>query len=77
MKKRFHYIPALSHPAADDRWEGKKGYINAVLQQHFSEKLDAEVYLAGSPVMVKFTRQVLEKLGVDEQRVHRDPIRVQ
>lgn len=73
----FHYIPALSHPAPEDKWMGQQGYINVVLEKHFKDKLDAEVYLAGSPVMVKFTRQVLDKLGVEKERVHKDPIRVQ
>ena len=73
----FHYIPALSHPEPEDKWQGQKGYINVVLEQHFKDQLDAEVYLAGSPVMVKFTRQVLDKLGVEKARVHKDPIRVQ
>ena len=76
-KPAFHYIPALSHPEPTDNWNGRKGYINVVLEKHFKDQLDAEVYLAGSPVMVKFTRQVLDKLGVEKARVHKDPIRVQ
>jgi Na+-transporting NADH:ubiquinone oxidoreductase subunit F len=75
-KPGFHYIPALSHPQETDAWEGKTGYINVVLDKHFTEPLDAEAYLAGPPIMIKFTRQVLAGKGIRGDRVHRDRIRV-
>ena len=75
-KDNFHYIPALSHPEENDQWTGETGYINVVLDKYFQDSLDADAYLAGPPIMIKFTRQVLEKKGVDEDHVHRDPIRV-
>jgi Na+-transporting NADH:ubiquinone oxidoreductase subunit F len=75
-KDNFLYIPALSHPEENDQWTGATGYINVVVDKYFQDSLDADVYLAGPPIMVKFTREVLEKKGVDEDHVHRDPIRV-
>jgi NAD(P)H-flavin reductase len=75
-KKNFNYIPALSHPKDDDEWKGRTGYINVVLDKYFKKPFDANVYLAGPPIMIKFTRQVLKKKGIHDDRIHRDPIRV-
>ena len=76
-KDNFVYIPALSHPQDDDHWQGATGYINVVLDQYFKDTFDADVYLAGPPIMIKFTRQVLKTKGIKRERIHRDPIRVE
>ncbi len=75
-KKNFHYIPALSDPQDGDDWQGATGYINVVLDKYFNESLDADVYLAGPPIMIRFTRKVLDAKGVNSNQIHRDPIRV-
>jgi len=75
-KPNFQYIPALSHPQDGDDWEGATGYINVVLERYFHEPVDADAYLAGPPIMVRFTKEALKKKGNDEERIHRDPIRV-
>ena len=75
-RENFHYVPALSDPQEDDQWQGARGYVNVVLDEYFQQPLDVDAYLAGPPIMIKFTRQVLEKKGVDDERIHRDPIRV-
>jgi len=75
-KSNFRYIPALSHPQEGDDWQGDTGYINVVLERYFQEPVDADAYLAGPPIMIKFTREALRKKGVNEDHVHRDPIRV-
>ncbi len=75
-KPKFHYIPALSHPQETDAWKGETGYINLVLDRYFKDSFDADAYLAGPPVMIRFTRQVLAGKGIEGDRVHRDPIRV-
>jgi NAD(P)H-flavin reductase len=75
-KKKFRYIPALSRPQETDNWKGETGYINLVLDRYFTENFDADVYLAGPPIMIKFARQVLAAKGIKGNRIHRDPIRV-
>lgn len=75
-KKNFCYVPALSHPADGDEWKGKTGYINKVFEGYFKESLDADAYIAGSPIMTRYAIESLESKGVDEERIHRDPIRV-
>ena len=75
-RAKFHYIPALSHPQETDAWEGETGYINVVLDKYFTEPFDADAYLAGPPIMIKYTREVLAGKGIKGDRVHRDRIRV-
>ena len=75
-KDNFHYIPALSHPEENDQWTGETGYINVVLDKYFTEPFDADAYLAGPPIMIKYTREVLAGKGIKGDRVHRDRIRV-
>ena len=75
-KRNFSYVPALSSPAAADSWEGETGYINLVLDKHFPAPLDAEVCIAGSPIMMRETVKVLKAKGLAEERIHHDPIDV-
>ena len=75
-KRNFSYVPALSSPEAADSWEGETGYINLVLDKHFPAPLDAEVCIAGSPVMLRETVKVLKAKGLADERIHHDPIDV-
>ena len=75
-KENFYYIPALSSPQKEDDWKGKIGYINLVLDKYFTESVDADVYLAGSPIMVRETIKILKNKRIASDRIHRDPIRV-
>ncbi len=75
-KRNFSYVPALSSPAAADSWEGETGYINLVLDKHFPAPLDADIYVAGSPVMMRETVKVLKAKGLADERIHHDPIDV-
>ena len=75
-KKNFYYIPGLSRPQPDDDWKGETGYINQVFERYFTENIDADAYLAGSPIMVREAIKSLRKKGVDEDNIYRDPIKV-
>lgn len=72
----FTYVPALSDPAPDDNWTGPKGFINAVLDKHFTGTLDADVLIAGSPRMMQETVKVAKSKGVPEAQIRHDPIKV-
>lgn len=74
--KNFYYIPALSRPQEGDDWKGETGYINLAFERYFKGSLDADAYLAGSPIMVRESIKVLKAKGIKTERIHRDPIRV-
>ena len=75
-KKNFYYVPGLSRPQPDDDWKGETGYINQVFERYFVENIDADAYLAGSPIMVREAIKSLRKKGVDADNIHRDRIKV-
>lgn len=72
----FTYVPALSEPATDDNWTGATGFINTVVDKHFTGPLDADVLIAGSPRMMQETVKVVKAKGVPESQVRHDPIKV-
>ncbi|MCH2373818.1 MAG: FAD-binding oxidoreductase [Planctomycetes bacterium] len=74
--KNFYYIPSLSRPAEGDKWTGETGYINLAFGRYFKEKLDADVYIAGSPIMRRETIKVLKAKGIPDGQIRTDPIKV-
>lgn len=74
--KNFTYVPALSEPAPDDNWTGSTGFVNVVLNKHFTGALDADVLIAGSPRMMQETVKVVKAKGVPDTQVRHDPIKV-
>jgi NAD(P)H-flavin reductase len=75
-EKKIRYFPALSNPAAGDRWQGETGFISSLVEKHFPESSDADAYLAGPPIMVRETVKVLNAKGIGKDRVHFDEIAV-
>ena len=75
-RHNFSYVPALSSPEPVDSWDGETGYINLVLAKHFPAPLDAEAYIAGSPIMMRETVKVLKAKGLSDELIHHDPIDV-
>jgi len=75
-KKGFHYIPALSSPAQEDKWTGETGYIHTVIEKYTTGIRDADAYLAGPPSMVRETINMLKAKGIAMERIHHDPIDV-
>ena len=72
----FTYVPALSEPGPDDKWTGATGFINVVLDKHFTGPLDADVLIAGSPRMMQETVKAVKAKGVPEAQIRHDPITV-
>jgi Na+-transporting NADH:ubiquinone oxidoreductase subunit F len=72
----FTYVPALSDPAPDDKWTESTGFINVVLDKHFTGTIDADVLIAGSPRMMQETVKVVKAKGVPEAQIRHDPITV-
>jgi Na+-transporting NADH:ubiquinone oxidoreductase subunit F len=76
-KPKFHYIPALSSPAPEDKWEGETGFIQLAVDKHIAAPSEADAYLAGPPVMVREVVKVLNSKGIGKERIHYDEIAVQ
>ena len=51
-------------------WDGKVGFVPAVLEEAAPKPENAVALTCGPPIMIKFVLQVLEKLGFDGEQVY-------
>ena len=68
----FKFIPALSLPQPEDRWEGDTGLITDVLERHIGSAENPEAYLCGSPGMINACVKVLKKSCIPEDKIYYD-----
>jgi len=75
LEKRFpnfKYIPALSEPQPQDRWEGETGLITQVVERYIHKAVDSEAYLCGPAPMIDAAIKVLTKKGLEEKYIYYD-----
>ena len=70
--ERFHYIPVLSEPAAEDAWEGATGWIQDQILKDFDSLDGYQLYTAGPPVMVHALKKTLVNAGLKTHRMFYD-----
>ncbi len=68
----LRFIPALSTPQPDDRWDGETGLITEVADRRIEQGTQAEAYLCGSGGMIKAACKVLEAKGIPAERTFYD-----
>lgn len=68
----FHFIPALSEPAADDVWDGEHGLITEVVKRFVSSGAGKEAYMCGPTAMIDAAIVTLTRLGVQETAIFYD-----
>jgi Na+-transporting NADH:ubiquinone oxidoreductase subunit F len=68
----FRFVPALSNPDPEDRWQGERGLITEVLNRHFPRLDHHEAYLCGSPGMIDASIRVLKSKGLPEELIFYD-----
>ena len=71
----FRFIPALSHAADGDAWQGERGFIHDVLARTLrAEALGGEIdaYSCGPPPMIDAVIPVLQMAGVEPERIYFD-----
>ena len=73
----FHFILALSEPAAENEWDGEVGLITDVLDRFFKEKIKAngrpmEGYLCGSPGMIDACVRVMTSNEITDDNIYYD-----
>jgi Na+-transporting NADH:ubiquinone oxidoreductase subunit F len=66
------FVPTLSHPLAEDRWEGETGSIAAVLARKLGTLDRHEAYLCGSAGMVDAAVRVLTSRGLSPELIFHD-----
>jgi len=49
----FRYVPALSEPDSDDRWNGETGFVHEVASALYAGRFEGhQAYLCGPPAMI-------------------------
>ena len=55
----LEFIPTLSRPQEEDRWEGERGRVTDVLEKIVRDGTNKEAYLCGNPAMVNSCVELL------------------
>lgn len=73
---RFHFVPALSDPDPDDKWDGETGLITEVLDSYLKKQIKSsgsrEGYLCGSPGMLDACIAVMRRNDMSEDHIFFD-----
>jgi len=64
--ENFHYIPTLSR----EEWEGKRGYVHAIYEEHCCGRQDATFFLCGWKNMIDEAKERIQKMGYDRKAIH-------
>lgn len=65
----FRYIPALSEPKPEDKWEGETGLITQVVERYVDDGSNMEAYLCGPGPMIDASIKVLSKKGMAVENI--------
>jgi Na+-transporting NADH:ubiquinone oxidoreductase subunit F len=68
----FKFVPALSEPQKEDKWEGEVGLITDVVRRMVENGPSSEAYLCGSPGMIDACIKVLNEVKVPPENIFYD-----
>jgi Na+-transporting NADH:ubiquinone oxidoreductase subunit F len=68
----FKFVPALSAPTPEDKWEGETGLITEAVDRHVGDLSGTECYLCGSGGMIRAAIQVLKNKGAKDESIFYD-----
>lgn len=68
----FTYVPVVAAPEEDESWAGERGLVTHAMERNLKDASECEAYLCGSPGMIDATIEVLNKMGVTEDRIFYD-----
>lgn len=66
------YTPVLSEPMAEDKWQGKQGYVHEAVTDCYPDLSGYDVYLSGPPPMVKAGMDAFYAAGLPESQIFSD-----
>jgi Na+-transporting NADH:ubiquinone oxidoreductase subunit F len=68
----FKFVPAVSSPDTDEKWNGEIGRVTEVVQRNVKNAVQCEAYLCGSPGMIDAAIKVLVELGMSRSKIFYD-----
>lgn len=66
----FQFIPVLSR--ADDRWDGRRGYVQHAILQDFDDLSEHAIYVCGAPEMVRQAKSAFIARGASADHLYAD-----
>ncbi len=62
------YVPVLSEPRADDRWDGRTGLVHEAVMSDLPDLSGHQAYVCGTPAMVEAARRdFIRRCGLKEE----------
>ncbi len=71
----FTFVPVLSHPASEDRWEGRTGLVHEAILADFPSLAGHQVYACGSAAMVEAAHPAFRARGLAQDDCFSDVFR--
>lgn len=68
----FTYIPTLSRVPDNEPWEGERGRVTALIENHITKGADLDVYICGNAEMVESCLEILKEKGISEDHTYFD-----
>ncbi len=72
----FIFVPVLSEPHPEDRWDGRTGLVHGAILQDFPDLSGFEIYTCGSVKMVETARPAFVAQGLNEEACFTDAFHV-
>ena len=70
--ENFKFVPVVATPEKEEKWNGEVGLITQAIQKNLKDASECEAYLCGSPGMIDAVIDVLNELGLSEDRIFYD-----
>jgi CDP-4-dehydro-6-deoxyglucose reductase, E3 len=75
--KNFTFIPVLSDPLVEDKWQGRTGFVHQAILDDFDNLSGYQVYACGAPLMVEAGhRAFTQTRKLPEDEFYSDPFTV-
>jgi CDP-4-dehydro-6-deoxyglucose reductase len=72
-RPNFSFIPVLSAPEPEDRWQGRTGLVHEAVLADFADLSGYQVYASGAPAMVDAARETFTRTrGLPEDEFFAD-----
>ena len=72
----LRYTPVLSEPAAEDRWQGRTGFVHEAVDADYPDISEYDVYASGPPVMIEAIKRTLFARGLEPERLFFDSFEI-
>ncbi len=68
----FEYVPTVANVEEGEEWQGETGLVTDVLERRIDDASGYEAYLCGSPGMIDAVIELLQKKGINSERIYYD-----